>query len=123
MLLHGYLQQNKAVIGNFISLLCKNDIDTAETSVSTTRAQRVICIWRYRGQRVSTIFTATSCRFRVKNPYNSFGYYLEVLTSFMRTASHTVLPKLMMKYGIYCSTYLRFLMARGRREACRYRGP
>ena len=37
MILHWYLQHNKAVIGNFISLLSKNDIDTAETSVSTTR--------------------------------------------------------------------------------------
>ena len=44
MLLHGYLQHNKAVIGNCISLLCKNDIDTAETSVSTARDQRVIQI-------------------------------------------------------------------------------
>ena len=42
MPLHGYLQQNKAVIGNCISLLCKNDIDTVETSVSTTHDQRVI---------------------------------------------------------------------------------
>ena len=45
MLLHGYLQHNKSVIGNFSSLLCKNYIDTAETSVSTTRVQRVIYIY------------------------------------------------------------------------------
>ena len=42
MLLHGYLQQNKTRIGNCISLLCKKDIDIAETSVPTTRDQRVI---------------------------------------------------------------------------------
>ena len=42
MLLHVYLQQNNAVIGYFITLLCNNDIDTTATSVSTTREQRVI---------------------------------------------------------------------------------
>ena len=42
MLLHVYLQQNKAVIGYFITSLCNNGIDTTATSVSATREQRVL---------------------------------------------------------------------------------
>ena len=90
ILLHGYLdlQQNKAVIGNFMSLLCKNDIDIAETSVSTTRVQRVIYM-ALPGDSVSRQYLRLYLVvLGLKIPITSSGSILKYLVIYTNCQSH-----------------------------------
>ena len=104
-----------------LSLDCATTISKQRRPACPLPESSVSQIWQYRG---------AACLDDVYSYILAFsGFkFLELLQvvyigtqSFILTASYTVLPKLKKKNGIYCSIYLRLLMARGRREACLYR--